>query len=120
MTWGQLSPTLQAVLAEAADDLEVEIWELAAPAKVILVENSRSTVTEPADVDVVRATVCSLLDHGLVALGRRTGNGGLIAQSGDVLDDARAWDPRTVAICSSTRPNRVTTSTTSASSAERP
>ena len=75
LTWGQLSSAQQAVLAEATDDLEVEIWELAAPEKVILV-GSNTTLTEPPDIDVVRATVRFLLDQGLVALGRRTSRSG--------------------------------------------
>lgn len=94
VTWEQLSPAQRAVLAEAADDLEVEVWELVAPGRVVFFESGRSFVTPPAEVDVVRAAVRFLRGHGLVALGRRAGDGGLVAVPDDALDDPRTWDPR--------------------------
>jgi hypothetical protein len=95
VTWDQLSPAQQAVLAEAADDLEVEIWELVAPGKVIFIGGDRSFVIEPADIDVVRAAVRLLQSHGLIAIGRRAGDGDLAAVPDDALDDPRTWDPHT-------------------------
>jgi hypothetical protein len=50
-------------------------------------------MTEPADVDVVRAAVRLLRGHGLIALGRRAGDGGLVGVPDVALDDSRTWDP---------------------------